>query len=87
MVYDVPFWRILEDLEQSSEDICKHVHGATGYRPYNTRLVVKLSNSEPTQLGLQDMAHFMKLPFALTDIGAAGHMFGFTFNSRNDMTC
>lgn len=61
LVYDVPFLRLLEAVEQSNEDIFQGVQAGIYDPPYSTPRNAELSNSENDWLIVQDMSHFVDL--------------------------
>lgn len=74
MLYDVPFKRLLEAVEQSDKYISKGLHAVICDTPCIPRRDVRLSNSEHYRLILQDMSSFLELLSTLMDRACAhGH--------------
>lgn len=65
MVSKVQLQRLLEAVNQSSEDIIEGVHVVLCDTPYSTRRIAVLPNSEHDRLSLQDMSHFVEVPSPL----------------------
>lgn len=74
-MYDVAFLRLLEVVEQSSEDMSKGMHAVICSPPYNTHWIAGLSNPGHDRLSLQSIGHFVKLLCILMDLSVHGHIF------------
>lgn len=72
MVYNVPFQRLLEAVEQSSGNNRKGLPAVVCDATYNNSFIVKRSNCEYHRLSLQGMSTFVELNSSLIDLGAHG---------------
>lgn len=87
MVYNDPFQRLLQAVEQSSENISKDLHVVICHQPYSLRVIANLSDSEHDPLRLQCMSHFVDFNSTLLDQGSHGCMISsaLQFNTWNEL--